>query len=65
LVADTIGVELKVKGSVSEIIRQLHRYAKHQVVRELVLVTTRFTLTRLPRLLSEKPVCVALVASSL
>lgn len=35
-----VGVEVKVKGSAAEIARQLQRYAGHDVIRELTLVTT-------------------------
>lgn len=37
---ERLGVELKVKGSVKEILRQLLRYAEHRDVDRLVLVTT-------------------------
>lgn len=37
----SVGVELKVEGSPADIIRQLHRYAEHDAIEELVLVTTR------------------------
>jgi hypothetical protein len=36
-----IGLELKIKGSPSEVLLQLQRYAASEAVTELVLVTTR------------------------
>lgn len=36
-----IGVEIKVKESVSKVAKQLHDYAKRPEIRELLLVTTK------------------------
>jgi hypothetical protein len=41
LCAGGIGLELKIKGGGSEVLRQLQRYAASEVIAELVLVTTR------------------------
>jgi hypothetical protein len=54
----TVGVELKVKGSVSEVLRQLERYALWEDVTELLLVTTRGHHLAMPRELNGKPVWV-------
>lgn len=56
-----VGVEAKVRGSVSEVTRQLFRYAESDLVAELVLVTTRFQHSRLPNLLREKPLTVVVL----
>ncbi|MFW6031669.1 MAG: hypothetical protein ACOC9T_03670 [Myxococcota bacterium] len=53
-----IGVEVKVDGSLSEVTRQLHRYAQHDRIRALVLATTKAKHIPVPRELSGKPVCV-------
>src|SRR5580692_2789902 len=43
-----IGIELKVKGSPSEILRQLHRYAQCPAILSLMLMTSRPRLNPLP-----------------
>ena len=51
------GVECKIDGSGPEVIRQLHRYAQQDVIRELLLVTTKSRhLNGLPTELNGKPV---------
>lgn len=56
VVAFCIGVELKVKGSLAAVTRQLHRYALSDKIAALVLVTTVHRLARVPRLLNGKRV---------
>lgn len=36
-----LGVEVKVDGAISSVTRQLHRYAQHERILSLLLVTTR------------------------
>jgi hypothetical protein len=61
----TIGVEVKTGVGISAVIRQLHRYAEFATVSELVLVTTRATLARVPTQLNGKRVNVALLLGGL
>ena len=51
-----IALEVKVDGSLSEVTRQLHRYAQHPDVRAIVLVTTRAMHDRMPAEMCGKPV---------
>lgn len=44
LMAGRVGVECKIAGQAGEVWRQLHRYAEHPSVDELVLVTARLRL---------------------
>lgn len=59
LLADGTGIEVKVAGSLPALLRQLQRYAQHDRVRALLVVTTRTRLMALPEMLSGKPVAVA------
>lgn len=55
--AGSIAVEVKIGGSAAEILRQLERYAKHERVSALLLVTN--VPMRVPSLMNGKPVTVA------
>lgn len=50
-----IVIEAKIQGSRNELIRQLHRYAEIDIVREVVVVTTKLQL-RVHMMLAGKPV---------
>lgn len=52
-----VGIEVKVSGSSSGIVRQLTRYASHQRIAALVLVTNRAA-HDVPTMLNGKPVFV-------
>jgi hypothetical protein len=56
-----VGVELKVAGSATAVIRQLARYAEFDAVCGLVLVTTRSSHRSIPPSLGGKPVRVVYV----
>ncbi|WP_213816257.1 hypothetical protein [Glaciihabitans sp. dw_435] len=43
-----LGIEVKIKGSAADVLRQLTRYAKCPEIRELVLITTKAVHTKLP-----------------
>lgn len=59
-----VAVELKVGGSASGVLRQLHRYAGHDTVSEILLVTTLHRHVRsLPATLCGKRVSVFRVTS--
>jgi hypothetical protein len=60
-----VGLELKLKGPVSAVTRQLMRYAQSERVSSLVLVTTRHGHKSVPRELAKKPVAVAVVGGCL
>lgn len=53
-----LGIELKVKGALSHVTAQLHRYALSAEVRRLMLVTGSARLGRLPATLNGKPITV-------
>jgi hypothetical protein len=58
-----VGVELKLKGPVSAVARQLARYAQSERVDSLVLVTTRFKHKAVPKQLCRKPIAVVCVGN--
>lgn len=62
---ESVGVEVKIKGAVAAVQAQLERYAEHECVTELVLVTARTQLTRMPRKLNGKPLTVLPLLGSL
>lgn len=51
-----LGIEIKVGGSLSAIIRQLHRYAQSAEITALLLVTTKASHLEYPQSLNGKPV---------
>lgn len=53
-----LGMELKVKGSLSDVTSQLHRYATCPELRELMLVTGSVRLGKIPSTLHGKRVTV-------
>ena len=63
--AGNVGLEVKVKGGLSEVTRQLHRYARSPRVAELLLVTNSLRLVRVPARLQKKPVHVAALLGGL
>ena len=57
-------IELKVAGSLNQFLRVLHRYAQHDIVKELILLCPKPF--RLPNRLQNKPVvCIGLYQSLL
>lgn len=60
----TIGVEVKIKGSQKDVVDQLLRYAQHERIGSLILVTTRLQhLVAFPTTLHGKP-CTSLYIGS-
>ena len=53
-----IGVELKVKDSPSQILRQLYRYARCPAITSLLLITSRSRVNPIPLRIHEKPLAV-------
>lgn len=64
LVGD-VALECKIGGSVSALIRQLHRYAQAPAVAELLVVTSRLKHNATPAWLNEKRVTVLAMAIGL
>ena len=63
-VGGRVAIEVKRHGSVNELLRQLSRYAEHDTVHELLVVTARSQLSSLPRELHGKPLeCLTLLRS--
>lgn len=56
LIGGELGLEVKVDGSLSDVTRQLHRYAQCERVTHLLLVSTRMRLRSIPCELNGKRV---------
>ena len=56
-----VGLEVKVAGGRGAVVRQLERYAKHDCIESLVLVTTKSTLARVPMEMNGKAVRAAVI----
>lgn len=57
-----VGVEVKVAGALTRLRRQLERYARSQLVRELVVVSNRASHHQLPQTVLGKPLILVDVA---
>jgi hypothetical protein len=58
----SIAIEIKIKGRTAELLRQLERYAGHEFIAGLVLVTSRrLQAAQMPDSLNGKPLAVAMI----
>ncbi|MFP7833110.1 hypothetical protein [Marisediminicola sp. LYQ134] len=57
-----VGIEVKIDGSLSSVIRQLDRYAACDEIGELILVTTRAKHHHVPRIIGARRIPVHLVS---
>jgi len=62
LIRPDVGIEVKIKGSLADVTRQLDRYATCPEIHELILITTRATHHRIPRELGARRIPVHLVS---
>ena len=58
LLAGDVGIEVKVDGSRASVLRQLQRYAKHERIGALLLVSPRARHLAMPETLGGKPLAV-------
>lgn len=65
LLASGIGLEVKIDGSALDLARQLLRYAAHERIAALLVVTTRARHTETPATLGGKPVRVVHLTRSM
>lgn len=64
--SSTIAIEVKIEGSAADVNRQLARYARHDLVDGILLVTTRSKHHHIPFELNNKPVrLVSLIGAGL
>lgn len=61
---ERIGIECKVDGGLPVVAQQLLRYAEHELITGLILVTRRNAHLALPKTLLEKPLRVVYVGGS-
>ncbi|HEV7674478.1 MAG TPA: hypothetical protein VGQ12_08105 [Candidatus Angelobacter sp.] len=53
---DTVAIEIKIGGSLSEVTRQIHRYAQRDDIQEVLLVTTCAKHLDIPDEFNGKPI---------
>jgi hypothetical protein len=53
---DTVAIEIKISGSVSDVTRQIHRYAQRDDIQEILLVTTCAKHLDIPDEFNGKPI---------
>ena len=56
LVDGGIVLEVKIKGSLPELVRQIARYARHETIREILVVGTPRWIPQVPAAIEGKPV---------
>lgn len=56
--AGDVGIEVKVGHTPAQVMRQIHRYAQLEPIKELLVVTSRCRHAAIPELVNEKPVVV-------
>lgn len=56
LVDGGIVLEVKIKGSLPELVRQIARYARHEDIREILVIGTPHWIPRVPAAIEGKPV---------
>jgi ABC-type uncharacterized transport system substrate-binding protein len=54
-----VAIEVKIDGSLASVVRQIARYAEHDEVRAIVLVSTRAVHRSIPATFNGKPVVLA------
>lgn len=59
--AGAVGIEVKVKDALTAVLRQLHRYAQHDQIGSLILVTNRAAHRNVPHAINGKPVDVVFI----
>lgn len=61
-----VGLEAKIDHSLSDLIRQVHRYCQHESILGILVVTSKARLANLPEEMSNKPIrCHSLLGSLL
>lgn len=60
-----IGVEVKIKHSLSALTRQVHRYVQHESIRGILVVSGKIRLNEMPHIINGKPVLIHSLVGSL
>lgn len=53
---DSIGIEVKIDGTATSLTRQLYRYAQHDLIDSLIVVTNKSKFTNLPNTINNKQI---------
>ena len=65
MLAEGLGLEVKIDGATNALIRQVHRYAQHEEIRGLIVVVSRTRLAQLPEQINGKPVAAVALLSGI
>lgn len=60
---NSIGIEVKTKGSATNLARQIRRYLDFEDVKAIIVVCTKKSLTKLPEELNSKPIHVCYLSN--
>jgi len=60
-----IGVEVKIKHSLSALTRQVHRYVQHESIKGILVVSGKARLNQIPHTINGKPVLIHSLMGSL
>lgn len=60
-----IGVEVKIKHSLSALTRQVHRYVQHESIKGILIVSGKIRLSEIPQTINGKPVLIHSLVGSL
>lgn len=53
---DGIGIEVKIKGTFNNLLRQVHRYVQYKEIKSLIIVTNRSKFNNIPTVINNKRV---------
>ena len=65
VVGQHFAIEIKIKGTLAQALRQINRYAEHTDIKEILVVGTPYWIPKLPASIGDKPVYAMRLTGSL